>query len=145
MIEVPVVRLREDATLPGRAYPGDAGLDLATCERLELPPGERAVVPIGLAVAIPEGFAGFVQPRSGLAARHGIAVVNSPGLIDSGYRGELRVVLLNTDRERTFVAERGERIAQLVVLPVPELELVEVEELPGTERGVRGFGSSRTE
>lgn len=144
MIEVPVVRLREDATLPGRAYPGDAGLDLATCERLELPPGERAVVPIGLAVAIPEGFAGFVQPRSGLAARHGIAVVNSPGLIDSGYRGELRVVLLNTDRERTFVAERGERIAQLVVLPVPELELVEVEELPGTERGVRGFGSSRT-
>ena len=144
MIEVPVVRLREDATLPGRAYPGDAGLDLATCERLELPPGERAVVPIGLAVAIPEGLAGFVQPRSGLAARHGIAVVNSPGLIDSGYRGELRVVLLNTDRERTFVAEPGERIAQLVVLPVPELELVEVDELPGTERGVRGFGSSRT-
>jgi dUTP pyrophosphatase len=144
VIEVPVVRLREDATLPGRAYPGDAGLDLATCERLELPPGERAVVPIGLAVAIPEGFAGFVQPRSGLAARHGIAVVNSPGLIDSGYRGELRVVLLNTDRERTFVAEPGERIAQLVVLPVPELELVEVDELPRTERGVRGFGSSRT-
>jgi dUTP pyrophosphatase len=144
VIELPIVRLREDAALPGRAYPGDAGLDLATCERLELPPGERAVVPIGLAVAIPEGFAGFVQPRSGLAARHGIAVVNSPGLIDSGYRGELRVVLLNTDRERTFVAEPGERIAQLVVLPVPELELVEVDELPGTERGVHGFGSSRT-
>ena len=144
MIEVPVVRLREDATLPGRAYAGDAGLDLATCERLELAPGERAVVPTGLAVAIPEGFAGFVQPRSGLAARHGIAVVNSPGLIDSGYRGEVRVVLLNTDRERAFVAEPGERIAQLVVLPVPELELVEVDELPGTERGVRGFGSSRT-
>ena len=144
MIEVPVVRLREEATLPGRAYAGDAGLDLATCDRLELAPGERAVVPTGLAVAIPEGFAGFVQPRSGLAARHGIAVVNSPGLIDSGYRGELRVVLLNTDRERTFVAEAGERVAQLVVLPVPELELVEVDELPGTERGVRGFGSSRT-
>jgi dUTP pyrophosphatase len=144
VIELPIVRLREDAALPGRAYPGDAGLDLATCERLELPPGERAVVPTGLAVAIPEGFAGFVQPRSGLAARHGIAVVNSPGLIDSGYRGELRVVLLNTDRERTFVAEPGERIAQLVVLPVPELELVEVDELPGTERGVHGFGSSRT-
>ena len=144
MIELPVVRLREDATLPGRAYAGDAGLDLATCERLELAPGERAVVPTGLAVAVPEGFAGFVQPRSGLAARHGIAVVNSPGLIDSGYRGELRVVLLNTDSERTFVAEPGERIAQLVVLPVPELELVEVDELPGTERGVRGFGSSRT-
>ena len=144
MIEVQVVRLRAEATLPGRAYVGDAGLDLATCERLELAPGERAVVPTGLAVAIPEGFAGFVQPRSGLAARHGIAVVNSPGLIDSGYRGELRVVLLNTDRERAFVAEQGERIAQLVVLPVPELELVEVDELPGTERGVRGFGSSRT-
>jgi dUTP pyrophosphatase len=144
VIEVQVVRLRAEATLPGRAYVGDAGLDLATCERLELGPGERAVVPTGLAVAIPEGFAGFVQPRSGLAARHGIAVVNSPGLIDSGYRGELRVVLLNTDRERAFVAEPGERIAQLVVLPVPELELVEVDELPGTERGVRGFGSSRT-
>ncbi len=144
MIEIQVVRLRAEATLPGRAYVGDAGLDLATCERLELGPGERAVVPTGLAVAIPEGFAGFVQPRSGLAARHGIALVNSPGLIDSGYRGELRVVLLNTDSERTFVAEPGERIAQLVVLPVPELELVEVDELPGTERGVRGFGSSRT-
>lgn len=144
MIEVLVVRLRAEATLPGRAYVGDAGLDLATCERLELAPGERAVVPTGLAVAIPDGFAGFVQPRSGLAARHGIAVVNSPGLIDSGYRGELRVVLLNTDRERAFVAEPGERIAQLVVLSVPELELVEVDELPGTERGVRGFGSSRT-
>ena len=144
MIELPVVRLRQDATLPARAYAGDAGLDLATCERLELAPGERAVVPTGLAVAVPEGFAGFVQPRSGLAARHGIAVVNSPGLIDSGYRGELRVVLLNTDSERTFVAEPGDRIAQLVVLPVAELELVEVDELPGTERGVRGFGSSRT-
>ncbi|HET9214263.1 MAG TPA: dUTP diphosphatase [Gaiellaceae bacterium] len=143
MIELPVVRLREDAVLPERAYAGDAGLDLATCERVELGPGERAVVPTGLAVAVPEGFAGFVQPRSGLAARHGIAVVNSPGLIDSGYRGEVRVVLLNTDRERPFVAEAGERIAQLVVLPVPELELVEVSELPATERGARGFGSSR--
>lgn len=143
MIELAVRRLRDDAVLPGRAYAGDAGLDLATCERVELAPGERAVVATGLAVAIPEGFAGFVQPRSGLAARHGIAVVNSPGLIDSGYRGEVRVVLLNTDRERPFVAEPGERIAQLVVLPVPEIELVEVAELPETERGVRGFGSSR--
>jgi dUTP pyrophosphatase len=101
-------------------------------------------VPTGLAVAIPEGYAGFVQPRSGLAARQGISVVNSPGLIDSGYRGEIRVVLLNTDAEHTFVAEPGDRIAQLVVLPIPELELVEVDELPETERGVRGFGSSRT-
>lgn len=144
MIELPIVRLREDARLPERAYPGDAGLDLSTCEPLRLAPGERAVVPTGLAVAIPEGFAGYVQPRSGLAARHGIAVVNSPGLIDSGYRGEIRVVLLNTDRENVFVAAAGERIAQLVVLPVPELELVELEELPAAERGVRGFGSSRT-
>ena len=144
MIELPVVRLREDAKIPERAYSGDAGLDLSTCERIELGPGERATVPTGLAVAIPEGFAGFVQPRSGLAARHGVTVVNSPGLIDSGYRGEIRVVLLNTDAEDTFVAEAGERVAQLVVLPVPELELVEVDELPATERSVRGFGSSRT-
>jgi len=143
VIELSVVRLREDATLPERAYAGDAGLDLSTCERVELGPGERAIVPTGIAVAVPEGFAGFVQPRSGLAARHGIAVVNSPGLIDSGYRGEIRVVLLNTDRERTFVAEAGERVAQLVVLPAPALELVEVDELPVSERGVRGFGSSR--
>ncbi|MGH3042702.1 MAG: dUTP diphosphatase [Gaiellaceae bacterium] len=144
MIELPVVRLREEARLPERAYTGDAGLDLSTCERLELAPGERGVAPTGLAVAIPEGFAGFVQPRSGLAARHGVTVVNSPGLIDSGYRGEIRVVLLNTDRERTFVAEAGDRVAQLVVLPVPGLELVELDELPASERGVRGFGSSRT-
>lgn len=144
MIELSIARLREDARLPERAYAGDAGLDLSTCERIELGPGERAVVPTGLAVAIPEGFAGFVQPRSGLAARHGIAVVNSPGLIDSGYRGEIRVVLLNTDRERPFVAQPGDRIAQLVVLPVPEFELVVVDELPASERGVRGFGSSRT-
>jgi dUTP pyrophosphatase len=101
-------------------------------------------VPTGLAVAIPEGYAGFVQPRSGLAARDGITVVNSPGLIDAGYRGEIQVVLLNTDRERTFSAEAGERIAQLVVLAVPELTLREVEDLPPSERGVRGFGSSQT-
>lgn len=144
MIELPVVRLREGATLPEQAYAGDAGVDLSTCERIELGPGERMLVPTGLAVAIPEGYAGFVQPRSGLAARHGIAVVNSPGLIDSGYRGEIRIVLLNTDRERTFVAEPGDRVAQLVVLPVPGLELVELDELPASERGVRGFGSSRT-
>jgi dUTP pyrophosphatase len=143
VIDLPIRRLRAEATVPERAYAGDAGLDLAACERIELGPGERAVVPTGLAVAIPDGYAGFVQPRSGLAARHGIAVVNSPGLIDSGYRGEIRVVLLNTDRERAFVAEAGERIAQLVVLPAPEVEITEVDELPASERGVRGFGSSR--
>lgn len=144
MIELPIRRLRDDAVLPERAYTGDAGLDLAACEQVELGPGERATVATGLAVAIPEGFAGFVQPRSGLAARHGLTVVNSPGLVDSGYRGELRVVLLNTDARERFVVEPGMRIAQLVVLPVPELDLVEVEELPESERGVRGFGSSRS-
>jgi dUTP pyrophosphatase len=143
VIELAIRRLRDDAVLPERAYSGDAGLDLSACERVELLPGARATVPTGLAVAIPEGFAGFVQPRSGLAARHGLTVVNSPGLVDSGYRGELRVVLLNTDAREPFVVEPGMRIAQLVVLPVPELELVEVEELPESERGVRGFGSSQ--
>jgi dUTP pyrophosphatase len=143
VIELPIQRLREEAVVPTRAYAGDAGLDLAACERAELGPGERAVVGTGLAVAIPEGYAGFVQPRSGLAGRHGISVVNAPGLIDSGYRGEVRVVLLNTDRAEAFVIEPGMRIAQLVVLPVPAFELVEVDELPESERGVRGFGSSR--
>jgi dUTP pyrophosphatase len=142
LIELPIQRLHADAVVPQRAYTGDAGLDLASCERVELDPGERALVGTGLAVAIPEGYAGFVQPRSGLAARHGLTVVNSPGLVDSGYRGELRVVLLNTDLTKPFVVEPGMRIAQLVVLPIPELELVEVDELPSSERGVRGFGSS---
>ena len=142
MIELPIQRLREDAVVPARAYSGDAGLDLSACERVELRPGERALVGTGLAVAIPEGYAGFVQPRSGLAARHGLTVVNSPGLVDSGYRGELRVVLLNTDATEPFLVEPGMRIAQLVVLPIPKVEFVEVEELPSSERGVRGFGSS---
>ena len=142
MIELPIQRLRDDAVIPERAYAGDAGLDLAACERVDLGPGERALVPTGLAVAIPEGYAGFVQPRSGLAARHGLTIVNSPGLVDSGYRGELRVVLLNTDTAERFVVEPGMRIAQLVVLPLPEVELLEVDELPASERGVRGFGSS---
>jgi dUTP pyrophosphatase len=142
VIELPVRRLRPDAALPARAYAGDAGFDLSACERVELPPGERAAVPTGLAVAIPEGYAGFVQPRSGLAARNGLTIVNTPGLIDAGYRGELVVILLNTDREVPFVVEPGMRIAQLVVLPVPEVELVETDDLPASERGVRGFGSS---
>ena len=144
MIELPIRRLRDGAVLPARAYHGDAGLDLSACERVELEPGERAVVGTGLAVAIPEGYAGFVQPRSGLADRHGITVVNSPGLIDSGYRGELKVILLNTDSQHPFVVEPGMRIAQLVVLELPEIELDEVDELPATERGVRGHGSSGT-
>jgi len=139
---LPIRRLRDDAVVPARAYAGDAGLDLAACERVELVPGARALVPTGLAVAIPEGYAGFVQPRSGLAAKHGITIVNTPGLVDSGYRGELLVNLLNTDPHETFVVEPGMRVAQLVVVPIPELELVLVDELPESERGVRGFGSS---
>ncbi len=135
-------RLRPDAVVPTRAYTGDAGLDLASCERVELEPGERALVGTGLAVAIPDGYAGFVQPRSGLAARHGISIVNTPGLVDSGYRGELKVALLNTDARATFVVEPGMRIAQLVVLPVPVVEPVEVGELPDSHRGDDGFGSS---
>jgi dUTP pyrophosphatase len=134
--------LRSDAVLPVRAYAGDAGVDLTACERVELGPGERALVPTGVAVAIPEGYAGYVQPRSGLAATYGISIVNTPGLVDSGYRGELLVNLLNTDRTATFVVEPGMRIAQLVVLPVPGVELVEVDELPESDRAVRGFGST---
>ena len=143
MIELPIKRLRVDAVVPARAYSGDAGLDLASCERVELAPGARALVPTGLAIAIPEGYAGFVQPRSGLAAKHGISIVNTPGLVDSGYRGELLVNLVNTDAREAFVVELGMRIAQLVILPIPEVDLVEVDELPESERGVRGFGSSR--
>jgi dUTP diphosphatase len=140
--ELPIKRVHPGAALPTRAYDGDAGLDLAASERVELEPGGRAVVGTGLTVAIPDGHAGFVQPRSGLAARHGIAVLNSPGLIDAGYRGEVKVVLLNTDREVPFVVEPGMRIAQLVVVPVALVEPVEVEELPASERAERGFGSS---
>jgi dUTP pyrophosphatase len=142
VIELPIRRVRPEAVLPKRAYAGDAGIDLAACERIELGPGERALVPTGLAVAIPEGYAGYVQPRSGLASAHGISIVNTPGLVDSGYRGELLVNLLNTDANEAFVVEPGMRIAQLVLLEVPDVELVEVEELPASERGVRGFGSS---
>jgi dUTP pyrophosphatase len=142
VIELPIQRLREDALVPTRAYTGDAGLDLAACERVELGPGQRATVGTGIAVAIPEGFAGFVQPRSGLAARHGVTIVNAPGLVDSGYRGELKVILLNTDAHEPFVVEPGMRIAQLVVMAVPAVAPVEVDDLAESERGVRGFGSS---
>jgi len=142
VIELPIRRLRDDAVVHSRAYSGDAGFDLAACERVELAPGARATVGTGLALAVPEGHAAFVQPRSGLASRHGITIVNSPGLVDSGYRGEVRVVLLNTDAREPFVVEPGMRIAQLVVVPVPGVEPIEVDELPESERGVRGFGSS---
>ena len=142
MIDLPVRRLRDDAVLPSQAYAGDAGLDLAAAESVTIGPGERAVVGTGLAVAIPDGYTGLVVPRSGLAARNGIGKVNSPGVIDAGYRGEVRVVLLNTDRREPFTVEPGMRIAQLLVVPVPPVRLVEVDELPESERGERGFGSS---
>jgi dUTP pyrophosphatase len=141
-VNLPIRRLRPDAIVPVRAYEGDAGLDLAACDRVELAPGERALIGTGLAVAIPEGHAGFVQPRSGLAARHGISIVNTPGLIDAGYRGELKVTLLNTDRRESFTVEPGMRIAQLVVLALPPVAPVEVDELPVSQRGAGGFGSS---
>jgi dUTP pyrophosphatase len=143
VIELPVRRLRDDATLPAQAYAGDAGLDLSACGRHEVGPGERVVIPTGLAVEIPEGYGGFVLPRSGLAAKHGITLLNTPGLIDSGYRGEVHVVLHNSDRTEAFVVEPGMRIAQLVLLPVPAVALVEQKELAASERGERGFGSSR--
>jgi dUTP pyrophosphatase len=142
VIELPVRRLRDDAVLPGRAYDDDAGFDLSACERVVLRPGERAVVGTGLAVALPSGYAAFVQPRSGLAARNGITIVNSPGLVDAGYRGEIMVVLHNTDRAQDFTVEPGMRIAQLVVLRLPEVALREVDALPESERGERGHGSS---
>ena len=141
-MELPVRRLRPEAVLPTQAYDGDAGFDLAACEHVVLAPGERALVATGLAVAIPAGFAGFVQPRSGLAARHGLTVLNSPGLIDSGYRGEVQVVLLNTDPSTTFTVQPGMRIAQLVLLAVPPVLVREVGELPASERAGGGFGSS---
>jgi dUTP pyrophosphatase len=134
--------VRPNAVVPVRAYAGDAGLDLSSCQRVELAAGQRALVPTGLAVAIPEGYAGYVQPRSGLASKHGISIVNTPGLVDSGYRGELLVNLVNTDSSEPFVVEEGMRIAQLVILELPEVELVEVDALPDSERGARGFGSS---
>ena len=142
MIDIAVRKLRDDAELPSQAYEGDAGFDLAACEDVTLEPGERAVVPTGIAVEIPEGYAGFVQPRSGLAARHGIGIVNSPGLIDSGYRGEIRIVLVNLDPREPYTVERGARVAQLVIAPVASVRIVEAAELAASERGARGFGSS---
>jgi dUTP pyrophosphatase len=140
--ELPIQRLRADSVLPQRAYPGDAGLDLVACEHAEIAPGARAVVGTGLAVAIPDGHAGLVVPRSGLAARHGIGIANAPGLVDAGYRGEVKVVLVNTDRDEAFTVEPGMRIAQLVVVPVVLAEPSDVESLPETQRGGAGFGSS---
>jgi dUTP pyrophosphatase len=137
-----VRRLDDRAKLPTRAHPGDAGLDLYALDDALLEPGERAAVPTGIAVEIPEGQAGLVLPRSGLAARHGIALVNAPGLIDAGYRGEVKVLLLNTDRYSPFTIAAGDRIAQLVLVRIETPEVLEVQELALSERGAGGFGSS---
>ena len=137
-----VRRLHPDARLPLRAHDDDAGHDLHSVEAVTLAPGERAMVATGIAIELPEGHAGLVVPRSGLAARHGISVVNAPGLIDAGYRGELKVLLLNTDRSEPFAIEVGDRIAQLVVAPVAAPDVVEVDDLGATARGAGGFGST---
>jgi dUTP pyrophosphatase len=137
-----VRRLDLRAQLPSRAYPGDAGLDLRALDPVTLAPGERAAVRTGIALEIPEGQAGLVLPRSGLAARHGIALVNAPGLIDAGYRGELKVLLINTDRLDAFAIAPGDRIAQLVLVRIESPQVAEVEELAVSERGPGGFGSS---
>ena len=129
-------------TEPVRAHPGDAGADLVATESVVLAPGERATVPTGLSIAMPDGYVGFVVPRSGLAAKHGITIVNSPGTVDAGYRGEIRVTLLNTDVRESYAIAAGDRIAQLIVMTVPAVRFVEVERLPGSERGEGGFGST---
>lgn len=141
-VGVLVRRLDPDLPLPSYAHPGDAGADLVTAVDVELGPGERALVPTGIALALPEGYAGFVHPRSGLAARHGVSVVNAPGTIDAGYRGEVRVNLINLDRERPVRLARGDRIAQLVVQPVARVAFQAVDVLPDSARGDGGHGST---
>ena len=131
--------------VPVVAHPGDAGADLVAAEDVVLGPGERATVPTGLRIALPNGYVGFVVPRSGLAAKHGITIVNSPGTVDAGYRGEIRVTLLNTDPRDAYAITAGDRIAQLIVMALPAVRFVEVERLPGSERGEGGFGSTGSE
>jgi len=142
MTELQCQKLDPRAVLPSRAHPGDAGLDLCCLDRVEIGPGERARVPTGIAIELPAGHAGLIVPRSGLAAKQGISIVNAPGLIDEGYRGELQVLLLNTDLSLAVTLEAGERIAQLVVLPVALLTPLEVESFSESSRGEQGFGSS---
>jgi dUTP pyrophosphatase len=145
MVDVPIVRLDPELPLPAYARPGDAGADLVARDGAVLAPrGGRALVPTGMAVAIPEGYAGFVQPRSGLALRHGVTCLNTPGLIDAGYRDEVRVILVNTDPHEPYTVHRGDRVAQLVVQAVELSTFEVVDDLPSSERGLRGFGSSGT-
>ena len=143
MLQIPLRKLDPDLVMPAYATPGDAGADLVAAEALTIAPaGGRALVPTGAAIAIPDGYAGFVQPRSGLALRNGVTCLNSPGLIDSGYRGELKVLLINTDPSEPFETARGDRIAQLVIQRVEQADFVEVDELPESTRGEGGFGST---
>lgn len=137
-----VKRLDPDAPVPERAHPGDAGLDLRSAIDVEVKPGERALVPTGIAIAIPEGHAGLVLPRSGLASRHGLTMANAPGLIDAGYRGEVICAVVNLDRDSAVMIRRGDRIAQLVLITIPDVEPAVVDELPATSRGEDGFGST---
>ncbi|HEX4814890.1 MAG TPA: dUTP diphosphatase [Nonomuraea sp.] len=141
-VEVLIHRLDAGLPLPGYAHPGDAGADLYAAEDVELLPGERAVVGTGVAIALPDGYAAFVHPRSGLAARHGITMVNAPGTVDAGYRGEIKVTLINTDAKEPFRLRRGDRVAQLVIQRVERAAFHEVERLPGSVRGANGFGST---
>jgi dUTP pyrophosphatase len=141
-VAILIQRLDPGLPLPERAHPGDAGADLFAAQDVELAPGQRAVVPTGIAIALPDGYAAFVHPRSGLAARHGVTIVNAPGTVDAGYRGEIRVTLLNTDADRPVSFRRGDRIAQLVVQRVERPVFHEVERLPGSARGAAGFGST---
>ncbi|ALD12861.1 dUTP diphosphatase [Clavibacter capsici] len=138
------VLIAGDAPIPAYAHPGDAGADLVSAESLRLEPGQRATVGTGVSIALPDGYAAFVMPRSGLAARHGITIVNAPGTVDAGYRGEIRVTLLNTDAEAAYDVAVGDRIAQVVVMPVSRVRFVPVEKLPGSHRGTGGFGSTGT-
>ena len=142
-MKIPLLRLDPELPVPGHAHPGDAGTDLRASAAVDIAPGEWAAVPTGIAVAIPEGHVGLVAPRSGLAARHGVGVVNGPGVVDAGYRGEVRVLLINHGPESVTIG-RGDRVAQLVVVPAVEQEFVEVDELPASSRGTGGFGSTGT-
>lgn len=141
-VSVNIKRLDPSVELPRYAYSGDAGLDLRANETVDIPPHERRLVSTGLAIALPDGYAGFVQPRSGMALKHGLSIANTPGLIDAHYRGELKIIAVNLDSSETIHIEKGERIAQLVIQEVPVVDLVEVDELDETDRGTGGFGSS---
>ena len=143
-MDLPFERLHPDAELPSAAHAGDAGLDLRSTVDLDVPPGERRMIPTGLAVAIPEGRAGLVLPRSGLASKHGLTLANAPGLIDAGYRGEIVCVVVNLDREEPVRIAKGDRIAQLVIVAIPEVKPTWAEQLPPSHRGTGGFGSTGT-